>query len=63
MAPALLLADEPTGQLDAANSHNIVSLLQQVNKELGTTILMVTHSSEVASAAQRIVILENGVIQ
>ncbi|KAA6309606.1 Lipoprotein-releasing system ATP-binding protein LolD [termite gut metagenome] len=63
MAPALLLADEPTGQLDAANSRNIVSLLKQLNKELGTTILMVTHSVEVAAAAQRILTLENGAIQ
>jgi ABC-type lipoprotein export system ATPase subunit len=63
MAPSLLLADEPTGQLDAANSHNIVSLLKQVNKELGTTILMVTHSGEVASAAGRILTLDNGAIK
>jgi ABC-type lipoprotein export system ATPase subunit len=63
MAPALLLADEPTGQLDAANSRTIVSLLKQLNKELGTTILMVTHAAEVAAAAQRILTLANGAIQ
>ena len=63
MKPALLLADEPTGQLDAANSRNIVCLLKKVNEELGTTILMVTHSADVASAARRILTLTNGAIQ
>jgi ABC-type lipoprotein export system ATPase subunit len=63
MKPSLLLADEPTGQLDAANSRNIVSLLRQVNEELGTTILMVTHSAEVASAARRLLTLENGILR
>jgi ABC-type lipoprotein export system ATPase subunit len=60
MKPLLLLADEPTGQLDADNARNIVSLLSRVNKELETTLLMVTHSAEVAAAAQKIWTLKNG---
>lgn len=44
--PSLLLADEPTGQLDAENARRIMQLLRQVNAELGTTIIMVTHSTE-----------------
>jgi ABC-type lipoprotein export system ATPase subunit len=62
MKPALLLADEPTGQLDARSAQQIVALLRQVNKELKTTILMVTHSAETASAAHSIRTLENGIL-
>lgn len=60
--PSLLLADEPTGQLDADNAEVIASLLQKVNKELGTTIIMVTHDSKIASKANRILRLTNGQI-
>ncbi|KAA6348242.1 Lipoprotein-releasing system ATP-binding protein LolD [termite gut metagenome] len=63
MKPVLLLADEPTGQLDAVSSQTIVSLLRQINKELGTTILMVTHSPEVAATTHHIQTLENGIIK
>ncbi|GHV67171.1 lipoprotein-releasing system ATP-binding protein LolD [Bacteroidia bacterium] len=63
MKPLLLLADEPTGQLDVENARNIVSLLTKVNKELGTTIIMVTHSQETAAAAQRVLILKDGKIE
>jgi ABC-type lipoprotein export system ATPase subunit len=62
MKPLLLLADEPTGQLDAGNAQNIASLLTKINKELGTTIIMVTHSKETALVAHRIVTLKNGLI-
>jgi ABC-type lipoprotein export system ATPase subunit len=60
MKPLLLLADEPTGQLDAENAHNIALLLAKVNKELGTTIVMVTHSDETAAIAHRTVTLRDG---
>jgi len=60
MKPLLLLADEPTGQLDAENARNIAILLTKVNKELGTTIIMVTHSDETAATANRIFALING---
>ena len=63
MKPLLLLADEPTGQLDADNSQNIVFLLSRINKELGTTIIMVTHSEEVSAAANSVLTIKNGVLQ
>ena len=63
MKPLLLLADEPTGQLDVDNSQNIVSLLSRINKELGTTIIMVTHSEEVSAAANSVLTIKNGVLQ
>jgi ABC-type lipoprotein export system ATPase subunit len=63
MKPALLLADEPTGQLDALNAQKIVELLQKVNEELKTTILMVTHSTAAVSAARKVLTLENGTLR
>jgi len=63
MKPLLLLADEPTGQLDTENARNIASLLSEINKTLNTTIIMVTHSAEVSSVAKRVFILENGFLK
>jgi ABC-type lipoprotein export system ATPase subunit len=63
MEPLLLLADEPTGQLDADNAKQIVALLARVNKELETTILMVTHSRETAAVAHKILTLKNGLLK
>jgi ABC-type lipoprotein export system ATPase subunit len=60
MKPLLVLADEPTGELDAENARNAALLLKKVNNELGTTIVMVTHSDETAAIAHRIVTLQNG---
>jgi len=62
MKPAILLADEPTGQLDMENALNIVALLSEINQSLNTTILMVTHSEEMAKAAKQIVTLKNGIL-
>ena len=62
MKPLLLLADEPTGQLDAENARNVVLLLAKVNKELGTTIVMVTHSDDTAAVANRILTLKDGIL-
>jgi ABC-type lipoprotein export system ATPase subunit len=62
MKPLLVLADEPTGQLDAENARNIALLLAKVNKELGTTIIMVTHSEETAAVANRILTLKDGLL-
>jgi putative ABC transport system ATP-binding protein len=53
--PVVLLADEPTGNLDSARSHGIMSLLKVLNEERGITILMVTHEPEMASYAQEVV--------
>ena len=58
--PSILLADEPTGQLDAANAKVIASLFQQVNVQLHTTIVMATHSAEMAKAAHTTYALSGG---
>ena len=58
--PAVILADEPTGNLDAKSSIEIMELFSKLNKEKGLTILQVTHSEKCASYGSRIVKLENG---
>jgi len=60
--PKLLLCDEPTGALDYQTSRSILNLLQQVNEEYGTTILMITHNTAIASMANRVFKLKNGEI-
>lgn len=62
MKPLLVLADEPTGQLDAENARNIALLLSKINKVLHTTIVMVTHSDEVSSVANKALLLKDGVL-
>lgn len=62
-SPTLLLADEPTGNLDTTTSDLILTLLARVAKETGTTILMATHSVEAAAMADTIVRLRDGRIQ
>lgn len=59
----VLLADEPTGELDTVNAKMIVDYLVKVNRELGKTIIMVTHDPSVARAADRIFRIEDGVIK
>ena len=59
--PRLLLADEPTGNLDSRNSADIVSLLKQLNSQ-GLTIVLITHDREVATAADRIYLMQDGVL-
>lgn len=61
--PAILLADEPTGQLDAANAQTIASLFQQVNNQFHTTIIMATHSAEMAKIAHKTYLLKGGKIE
>src|SRR5438093_8296303 len=61
--PALLLADEPTGDLDAKSAEEILQLLDLLNKELGKTIIMVTHDPKAAAHARRTVHLEKGVLE
>ena len=58
--PSILLADEPTGQLDATNAQMIASLFQHVNTQFHTTIIMATHSVEMAKVAQKTYILREG---
>jgi putative ABC transport system ATP-binding protein len=58
--PKVLLADEPTGNLDSARSHDIMKLLQKLNHEQGLTILMVTHEDEMAAYASRQIVFSDG---
>ena len=58
--PAILLADEPTGNLDTENSAAVLSLLRDLNQRLGQTILMITHNTDAATYADRIVHLRDG---
>lgn len=58
--PPLLLADEPTGNLDTENSQAVLKLLRDVNQRLGQTILMITHNPEAAAFAHRIVTMRDG---
>jgi putative ABC transport system ATP-binding protein len=58
--PTLLVADEPTGNLDAHSATDVLSLLQTLNREAGKTVLMVTHDPKAAAFAQRTVHLEKG---
>ncbi|HTU46601.1 MAG TPA: ABC transporter ATP-binding protein [Bryobacteraceae bacterium] len=58
--PAILLADEPTGNLDTANSNAVLDILRGLNKRLGQTILMITHNPEAAAFADRIVAMRDG---
>lgn len=60
--PSLILADEPTGNLDTKSSDEIVALLKKSNKELKQTIIMITHNMEIAKCADRIIKIEDGKI-
>ena len=60
--PALLLADEPTGNLDRKNSEEIIDLLKLSNRNLDQTILLITHDEKIALEADRIVTIEDGKI-
>jgi len=58
--PSLLLADEPTGEIDTDTSEKIVSLLKKLNTEEGVTVIIVTHDPKIAQHAQRIITIEDG---
>ena len=58
--PTIILADEPTGNLDSKSSDEIVALLKKTNKELKQTIIMITHNMEIAKEADRIIKIEDG---
>ena len=60
--PKILFADEPTGNLDAANGQNVVSLLAELNRELGTTLVLVTHEMDLAARARRTIRLRDGAV-
>lgn len=59
-APAVVLADEPTGNLDSKNSHEIVELLKLSNKKYGQTLIIITHDENIALQAGRIISVEDG---
>jgi putative ABC transport system ATP-binding protein len=58
--PALVVADEPTGNLDSENGARVLALLRELNRDLGVTLLLATHAAEVAAAARRVVRLHDG---
>lgn len=60
--PTIILADEPTGNLDSKSSNEIIQLLKKVNKEYKQTIIMITHNLEIANLADRIIKIEDGKI-
>ena len=61
--PAIILADEPTGNLDSRNTQDIMKLLNDLNQSQGTTLLVVTHNHEVARATRRIITIRDGKVQ
>lgn len=61
--PTILFADEPTGNLDEESGENVVNLLLELNKEAGTTLVIVTHDLELAKKTQRMVVLKGGKVQ
>ena len=60
--PALMLADEPTGNLDSKNSHEIISLLRRFNREHGQTVIIITHDESIALSADRTIAIVDGKI-
>lgn len=61
--PAIILADEPTGNLDTKSGHEIMDLLLNLNREHGTTLIIVTHAPDIAAQSQRIIRIRDGVVE
>jgi len=61
-SPALILADEPTGALDTRTSAEIMSILQRLNREQGLTVILVTHESDIAAYAERVLTMRDGLL-
>jgi putative ABC transport system ATP-binding protein len=61
--PPLLLADEPTGNLDTRTSYEVLSLLQRLNRESKITVIIVTHERDIADCAQRVITVRDGLVK
>jgi putative ABC transport system ATP-binding protein len=61
--PSILLADEPTGNLDSESSANVLSMMKRVHRELSQTIVLITHDRDVASVAGRTVVMKDGAVE
>jgi putative ABC transport system ATP-binding protein len=60
--PAIIMADEPTGNLDSKSGKEIMELLQNLNRERGTTVILITHDPKISEQAQRIIQLKDGLL-
>ena len=60
--PAVLLADEPTGNLDTKTSHEIMEIIRKLNREQGVTVILVTHEADIAAYADRVIVMRDGKI-
>ena len=60
--PSLILADEPTGNLDSKNSSEVITLLREASKKYAQTIIMITHSQSIAQTADRVLRVSDGVL-
>ena len=61
--PAIILADEPTGNLDTKSGQEIMELLLNLNRDHGTTLIIVTHAPDIAAHSQRIIHIRDGVVE
>jgi putative ABC transport system ATP-binding protein len=60
--PKIVLADEPTGNLDSRSSENVLSMLRQLNRDMGQTIVMITHNPEAATYGNRVLHMRDGLV-
>jgi putative ABC transport system ATP-binding protein len=61
--PSIVMADEPTGNLDTKSGDEIMELLLSLNKERGTTLIIVTHDPEIAEQTERVIYIRDGVVE